>query len=183
MALLLVAGLLAATAAVLWYLPRKRRTFWKLTGRIAAGVLICASALALLGFLFRGAMCGQYKFPPVSSGDGKRLAQVSEEDCGAVGHFHSSVQLWLSRQGFFAHILGRRGRSTTVFTVGHDPRLIDLAWKDNRTLVIRFPNDSRYIEEYRCETGWDGVRIECIGYVPDYGKPVAKMLPVQRWLW
>ncbi len=32
---------------------------------------------------------------------GKRLAQVSEVDCGVVDHFHSSVQLWRNRQGFF----------------------------------------------------------------------------------
>lgn len=183
MALLLVAGLLAATAVVLWYLPRKSRRLWKLTGGIAAGILICASAMSTLGFLFRGAMCGQYEFPPISSGDGRLLAQIREVDCGAVDHFHTSVELWLDRQGVFAHILGKRRQSSTVFTVAHDPRLIDLAWKDTRTLIIRFPNDSRYMEEYRCESEWDGVRIECNGYVPDYGKPVAKMPPVQRRLW
>jgi len=184
MGLLLVAGTLAATAVALWYLPRNSRRFWKLTARIAAGVLICASALPLLGFLFRGAMCGQYEFPPVSSSDGKRLAQVSEVDCGAVDHYHSSVQIWLNRQGFFAHVFGKLVRSSaTIFTVGHDPRLIGLAWKDDQTLVIRFPNDSRYIEEYRCESEWDGVHIECIGYVPDYAKPAAKMPPVERWFW
>ena len=37
--------------------------------------------------------------------------------------------------------------------VGHDPRLIDLAWKDDRTLLIRYPNDSRYVEEFRCRDG------------------------------
>lgn len=183
MALLLAAGLLAATAVALWYLSRNSRKLLKLTARIAASALVCASALSLLGFLFRGAMCGQYEFPPISSGDGKRLAQVSEVDCGAVDHFHSSVQLWQQREGFFAHLFGKRANATTVFTVGDDPRLIDLSWKDNRTVLIRYPIGSRYVEEYHCESGWDGVRIECIGYAPDHGKPVAKMPSVRRWLW
>lgn len=183
MVLLLVATLLAASALALWYFTRNSRRLWKLTARIGAGVLICASALPVVGFLFHGAMCGQYKFPPISSSDGKRVAQVSEVDCGAVDHFHSSVQLSLDRQDFFTHIFGKRLRSATVFTVGHDPRLIGLAWKDTRTLVIRFPSDSRYSEEYRCKSEWDGVRIECIEYEPDYTKPVAEMPPVHRWLW
>jgi hypothetical protein len=183
MVLLLVAGLLAASAAALWYLPRNSQRLWKRTARITAGFLTCASALALLGFFFRGVMCGQREFAPVSSSDGKRLAQVSEVDCGAVDYFHSSVQLWQNQQGFFASILGKRVRRTTVFTVGHDPRLIDLAWKDGQTLVIRFPNDSPYIKEYRCESEWDGVRIECIGYVPNYRNAVAQMPPVHRWFW
>jgi hypothetical protein len=44
----------------------------------------------------------------------------------------------LRRQGFFAQLFGKRGQSTTLFTVGHDPRLIDLSWKDDRTLLIRY---------------------------------------------
>ena len=110
MILLLIATLLAATAVALWYFTRNSRRPWKLTARIAAGVLICASALPFLGFIFRGAMCGQYKFPPISSSDGKRLAQISEVDCGAV----DSVQLSLNRQRFFAHIFGKGMRSAIV---------------------------------------------------------------------
>jgi hypothetical protein len=144
---------------------------------------MCASLLTLLAFLFRGAMCGRYEFPPISSSDGRLFAQVNEVDCGAVDHFHSSVQLWRDRQGFFGHIFGKRGYSTTVMTVGHDPRLIEVAWKDGRTLIIRYPKDSRYAEEYRCQTKSGDIRIECIGYTPDYIKPVAKMPPVRRWLW
>jgi hypothetical protein len=183
MVLLLVAGLLAATAVALWYLPRNSRRLWKLTARIAAGVLICASALPLLGFLFGNVMCGRYEFPPISSRDGKLAAEVSEEDCGAVDSFHSSVSLWQHREGFFAHLFGRRAHSTTVFTVGHDPRLIDLSWKDDRTLLIRYPIDSRNPAEFWCQSQWEGIRVECVGYAPDYGKPVGKMPPVQRGLW
>jgi hypothetical protein len=183
MVLLLIAGVLVAASILLWYLPRNKRLLLKLTARIPAGVLMCASLLTLLGFLFRGAMCGQYEFPPISSNDGKLFAQVNEVDCGAADNFHSSVQLWRDRQGFFAHILGKQGHSMTVMTVGHDPRLIDIAWKDDRTLIIRYPNDSRYAEEYRCQSESEGIRIECIGYMPDYSKTVAEMPPVRRWLW
>ena len=183
MVLLLVAGLLVATAAALWYLPRNSRRVWKLTARIAAGVLMCASALPLLGFLFSSAMCGRYEFPPISSGDGKLAADVSEADCGAVDSFHSSVNLWQHREGFFAHLFGKRGHSTTVFTVGHDPRLIDLSWKNDRTLLIRYPSDSPNPAEFWCQSQWEGIRIECVGYAPDYSRPVGKMPPVQRGLW
>jgi len=181
MALLLVAGLLAATAVVLWYLPRNSRRLSKITARIAASILICASALPLLVFLFASAMCGRYEFPPISSRDGKLAAEVSEEDCGAVDSFHSSVNLRRHREGFFAHLLGKRAHS--VFKVGHDPRLIDLSWKDDRTLLIRYPSDSRSPAEFWCQSQWQGVRIECVGYAPDYSKPVGTMPPVQRGLW
>ena len=76
---------------------------------------------------------------------------MSEEDCGAMDSFHSSVKLCQHREGFFAHLFGKRAHSTTVFTVGHDPRLIDLAWKDDRTLLIRYPGDYRNPAELRCE--------------------------------
>lgn len=183
MVLLLIACVLAAAAGLLWYLPRNKRLLWKLTARILCGVLMCASALVLLGFLFRGAMCGRYELRPVSTRDGQLAAQLSEVDCGAVDSFHSSVQLRWNRRGLITCLFGKRGNSTTVFTVGHDPRLIDLAWKDDRTLVIRYPNDSRYVEEFRCQSEWEGVHIECVGYVPDYSKPVGAMPPVRRWFW
>ncbi len=183
MVLLLIACVLAAAACLLWYLPRNKRLLWKLTARITSAVLMCASALVLLGFLFRGAMCGRYDFPPVTSGDGQLAAQISEVDCGAVDSFHSSVQLRWIRRGLIARLFGKRGNSTTVFTIGHDPRLIDLGWKDDRTLLIRYPNDSRYAAEFRCQSGWEGVHIECVGYVPDYSKPVSAMPSVRRWLW
>jgi hypothetical protein len=121
MALLVIGALLAAAAIALWLLPRNSRWHRKLLGRIAAGILMCGSALTLLLFLFGSAMCGRSEFPPISSGDGKLTAEVIEEDCGAVDSFHSSVNIWQGRQGFFMHLFGTRGRSTTVFTVRHDP--------------------------------------------------------------
>lgn len=36
------------------------------------------------------------------------------------------------------------GHGTTVFTIGDDPRLIQLEWKGNDKLVIRYPKDSGY---------------------------------------
>lgn len=180
MVLLLIACALAGAACLLWYLPPKERLLWKLTARIPSGVLMCASVLLFLGFLLREVSCGRYEFPPVSSHDGQLTAQLSEADCGAVDNFHSSVQLRWNR-GLMARLF-TRGNSAIVFTVGHSPLLINLAWKDNRTLLIRYPNDSRYVEEFRCQSGWQGVHIECVGFVPDYSKPLGRMPPV-HWLW
>jgi hypothetical protein len=60
MALLVIGALLAAAAIGLWLLPRNSRWRWKLLGRMAAGILMCGSALTLLRFLFGSAMCGRY---------------------------------------------------------------------------------------------------------------------------
>jgi hypothetical protein len=62
-----------------------------------------------------------------------------------------------------------------VFTVGHDARLIDLSWKDERTRLIRYPSDSRKPAEFRCQSQGEGIQIECVGYAADYSKPVGKM--------
>jgi hypothetical protein len=182
MALLIVGALLIAAAIALWLLPRKSRWHWKLPMRIGAAVLMCASGLTVLLFLF-GSLCGRYEFPPISSRDGKLTAQLSEEDCGATDSFHSSLELWQTRGGLLRRVFGGRRHLTTVFTVGHDPRLIELSWKDDRTLVIRYPSDSRNPDEFRCQSQWEGIQIECVGYAPDYSKPVGKMPPVQRGLW
>jgi hypothetical protein len=187
MVVLFIAGVLAAVGLLLWYAPRNSRPLLQLTARIPASLLLCASGLALLAFLFplafRGAVCNQYEFPPIASNDGKEFAQVREVDCGAVDDFHSSVQLWRERRGFFARIFGKRGYPRTVMTVGDDPRLIEIAWPDSRTLIIRYPEDSRNTQEHRCQTTSSDIRIECIGYVPDYSRPLAKMPTVRRWPW
>ncbi len=80
-------------------------------------------------------------------------------------------------------LFGKQEQPTIIFTVGHDPRLIDVMWKDDRTLLIRYPNDSRYAEEFRCQPEWEGIHIECVGYAPDYTKPVGELPPVRRWFW
>ena len=180
--LLLIASLLVAVGGILWFLPRNSRWRWKLPIRIAAGVFACASALTLLLFLFSGAMCGRYDFPPISSDDGKLTAQVSEEDCGALDSFHSSVQLWRDGRGSL-HLFGKRQHSNTVFAVGHDPRLIELGRKNNRRLLIRYPSDSHNPDEFRCQSEWEGIQIECVGYAPNYSNPVSEMPPVHRWFW
>lgn len=145
--------------------------------RIGAVVLMCASGLTVLMFFFGSVMCGRYEFPPISSGDGKLTAQLNEEDCGATDSFHSSLELWQNRAGLLSHVFGKRQHLKTVFTVEHDPRLIELSWKDDRTLVIRYPSDSRNPDEFRCQSQWEGIQIECVGYVPDYSKPVGEMPP------
>lgn len=183
MALFITAVLLIGAATALWVLPRKSRWYWKLLGRGTAGALFCASALTLLLVLFVGGICGRYEFPPVSSRDGKLVAQVNEEDCGATDSFHTSVKLWKTRHGPSAWLLGKQGNSATVFTVGHDPRLVVLLWKNDGTLLIRYPNDSRVPAEFRCQPQWGSIHIDCLGYAPDYSKPVAAMPPVQRSMW
>jgi len=117
------------------------------------------------------------------SEDGKYVAQVSEEDCGALDSFHSSVQLWQDRQGLSARIFGKQRNATTVFTIGNDPRLIDLSWKDDRTLLIRYPGASRDPAGFRCQAQWGTIHIECTGYTPDPSKPIGVMPPVQGWVW
>jgi hypothetical protein len=183
MAFLILSALLIGGAVVLWWLPRNSRWPWKLIGRVAAGILMCSSALSLLLFAFGVMMCGRYEFPPIKSRNGNFTAEVNEKDCGAVDSFHSSVQVWQNRQGLFARLFGKRGHSATVFTIGHDPRLIELSWKGDRTLLIRYPNDSRDPDEFRCQARWEDVQIDCVGYTPDYSKPVGEMPPVQRWTW
>jgi len=173
--------LFAATAIGVWIVSRRRRRVWKILGRIGAAVLASGAALLLLVFLFAGSMCGRYHFPLVSSPDGRRVASVTETDCGAVDSFHSSVQLWQYNRANIVHPFGGRERVTTVFTVGHDPRLVELEWSGLRALVIRYPNDSRSPEEFRCQSLWEDVQINCIPFVPDYSKPVGEMSPVKRW--
>jgi hypothetical protein len=181
---LVITGQLVAVAVALWYLSRNARRVWKFTARMAAGILICASTLPLLAFLLsRNTMCGRYDFPAISSPDGKVAAEVSEEDCGAVDSFHSSVSLWQPREDFLVRVFGKRANSAKIFKLGHDPRLIDLSWKDDRTLLIRYPSDYGKLAEFRCQSQWEGIRIECVGYTPDYSKPLGKMPPAQRGLW
>ena len=183
MVLLIIAPSLVAAAVALWLFPRKRRWYWKLLGRTVSGILAFGSGLTWVLFLSGSVMCGRYEFSPVSSTDGKLAAEVREEDCGAVDSFHSSVELWQNRDGFFAHLLGKRGQSTTVFSVGNDPRRIELLWKDNQTLLIRYPSDSRDPTEFSCRSQWKNIQIECLKYTPDYNIPVGSMPPVKRGLW
>jgi hypothetical protein len=174
---------LAATAVALWYFTRHSRRLWKITARIAAVVLLCASVLPALGLVYLRSWCNRYEFPPIPSRDGSMIAEVNEKDCGAIDSYHSSVYLWQRREGFFAHVFGKRAHLTTVFTSEEDSRFIDLEWKDDRTLLIRYPSGSRPPEGFECESQWRGIRIECVGYEPDYSKPPGKMPPVKTGFW
>ncbi|MGA7522410.1 MAG: hypothetical protein WBW84_08000 [Acidobacteriaceae bacterium] len=61
--------------------------------------------------------------------------------------------------------------------------MIDLSWKDDRTLLIRYPNGSRDPAEFSCQPHWGTIHIDCVGYSPDSSKPVGKMPPVQSCVW
>jgi hypothetical protein len=152
MVLLVVASVVAAVAIGLWHLTRNSRKQWKVFVRIAAVALMSISTLAVLLFLLGSAMSGHYDFDPVASSDGRLMAQVSEEDCGATDSFHSSVQLWRYKQGILSKLFGKRDHSQTVFTLGHDPRLVKLEWKSVKTLLIHYPDDSRSAGEFRCQS-------------------------------
>jgi hypothetical protein len=180
MLILLGTALLVGTAAIsVWFVGRHRRKPWKIVSWIAGGVLASASALFALLFLFGGLMCGRYDFPPVPSADGRRVARVSEEDCGALDSFHSSVQLQERDRGFFHPF---KGKPTTVFTVSHDPRLLQVEWTGPRALAIKYPGDFLNPEEFSCQSKAGDVQITCIVYTPESGKRVGSMPPVKRWL-
>lgn len=178
--LLVVAGVLLAGALALWRFSRRWKTPSKVLTRTGAGALASVSPFLVLLFLFRGLMCGRYDFPGVEAPNGSWVASVNEEDCGAVDSFHSSVQIW--QHGWYTLLTPSERIHRTVFSIEHDPRLLQLEWKGKDLLVIRYPNDSRS-PDFLCRSRWRDVQIECISYTPDYSKPVAKMPSVKRWLY
>jgi hypothetical protein len=101
-------------------------------------------------------------------------------DTTAIIEPHGAV---LRRQGFFAQLFGKRGQSTTLFTVGHDPRLIDLSWKDDRTLLIRYPSDSAILPNFAVNRNGKAVKLSASDMPRITTSPFAKCHPVQRWLW
>jgi len=180
MTLLLVAGILLASAVGLWRFSRRWKRLWKVVTRIGAIVLALVSPVLVLLFLLRGVMCGRYDFPAVQAPDGSWVASVSEEDCGATDSFHSSVQIW--RRGWYTLLTPSERLHHTVFAIEHDPRLVQLEWKGRDLLVIRYPNDSRSADDF-CRSQWYNVQVQCVSYAPDYSKPVANMPPLRRWLY
>jgi hypothetical protein len=96
------------------------------------------------------------RLSPVASPNGLSTASVNEQDCGATDSFHSSVQLWQRKLG-----------TATIFTIGHDPRLLEIQWNGANRLVIRYTSDSSSPKEFRCQSQWGDVQIECISYAPD----------------
>jgi hypothetical protein len=183
MPLLFAALLLAASAIGVWIVGRRHRRVWKILTGIGAAALASGSLLLLLGFLFVSGMCGRYDFPPLSSPDGRRVARITERDCGAMDSFHSEVQLSQYNRAGILHPFRGLEHVTTVLVVGHDPRLLHLEWNTPHALIIRYPNDSRSPEEFRCQSQWQDVQISCIPFAPDYSKPVGEMPPVKSWPW
>ena len=148
---------------------------------VGIGVSGLVAAIAFLPSFSLGWICGTYEFPVISSGDGLSFAQVVEQDCGATDSFHSSVRLWRAKQSVAAKLIGKRDGLSTIFTVGHDPRLLHLEWKGVDTLLIHYPSDGHSPTEFRCASHWANVQIECIPYTPDYSKPVAEMPKPKGW--
>lgn len=174
------AMLFAAAGIGLWRSSRRRQRALKVVIRIGALVIASFSPLLLLGFLMTGLICGRYDFPEVHAPNGAWAAAVSEEDCGATDSFHSSVEIWRLKHEFL-NPLGRHVLASRVFTIGHDPRFLQLAWKGPNVLVIRYPADSREPDEFSCRPRWKDIQVQCISYSPSYREPVAEMPPVKRW--
>ena len=74
----------------------------------------------------------------------------------------------------------RKLGTATIFTIGHDRRLLEIQWNGANRLVIRYPSDWSSPKEFRCQSQWGDVQIECISCASDYSKPVANMPPVKR---
>ena len=177
---LISAILFAAGGIGLWRLSRRRQRLLKVVIRIGASVIASLSPLMLLGFLITGVICGRYDFPEVPAPNGIWDAAVSEEDCGATDSFHSSVEVWSIRHKSL-NPLGSHLFESTVFRIGHDPRLLHLEWKGPNVLVIRYPDDPRESDEFFCRSRWKDVQVQCISYSPNYREPVHEMPAVKRW--
>lgn len=177
MVLLFVAILTFGLAIAIWLAVRRRKPAWRIPGAVGAGFLCCAGGLILVAFLFGSLMCGSYDFPTVMSPDGHRVASVSEEDCGAVDHFHSEVRIKESTS-----FLGVRNGGT-VFTIADDPRILEITWVGPQELFIRYPDNSRYPQEFSCKERWKDIKITCISFPREFEKQLQEMPPVKRGIW
>jgi hypothetical protein len=179
MTIYFIGALLCPAAGIgLWRLSRRWQRPMRVVIRIGALVIASISPLLMLAFLIAGLMCGRYDFPEVHAPNGVWAVAVSEEDCGATDSFHSSVEIWsLNRflNPFRSHVF-----ASTVFRIGHDPRLLQLEWKGPNVLVIRY--DPREPDEFFCRPRWKDVQVQCISYSPSYREPVA-MPTVKRWFY
>jgi hypothetical protein len=86
-------------------------------------------------------------------------------------------KLYFCAEDFFAHLFGKRMRSTTVFAVEHDPRLIGLSWKNDRTLLICYPSDSRNPAEFKCQPQWEDIKLNALDTRRITASPLAKCHP------
>jgi len=180
--LLLIAVLLTAAGVFLLRRFLRKRWYWSVSAGVLAVAMFLASAALLLSFLFLHMMCGEYVFPYRPSPDQRRLARVTEFDCGATTPFTSYVELRAAGFPTSLSLLGARARwRRTVFIIEHDPRLIQLIWTGNRELTIRYPKPDR-TDSYKCDSTWQDVRIKCEVYTPDEHAPLPQMFP-NRWLW
>jgi hypothetical protein len=177
-----VAGVLfAAMAAALWLSRRHRHNAWRALAGAGAPILASGAALSLLIFLLNGLMCGRFDFSPVPSPERDWTAGVSADICGFGDSFSSAVYLRRYHRVTIFHPFGGPERAT-IFTIGHDPRLLSLEWFGTHELIIHYPGDSRSPEELSCRSRWEDIQIRCMPFVPDYSKPVANLPPGKgRW--
>jgi len=132
---------------------------------------------AFIAFLFGTLMCGRYDFPPAVSPDGRKIANVTENDCGAVDNFHSKVIIKTSAFNF-----GFR-TGTTIFSTAEDPRSLEIEWIGPHEVVVRYPENPPYAKEFYCRKQWKDVKITCISFPREFVKPLQEMPPVHRGIW
>jgi hypothetical protein len=177
MMLLLIAATFFGLGIGLGLSVRHRRKVWKIAGTAGALTLGLLGCMIAMGFIFATAMCGSRNFSPITSPDGRKIAQLSEDDCGAADHFHSEVRLERSKS-----FLGFRDNAT-VFTSSEDPRILELSWRGPDELLIRYPANGRYPEEFSCKAEWSDVKIACVSFPRDLAHPSQAMPPVRRGIW
>jgi hypothetical protein len=138
---------------------RSRSTAAKVAGYVSGVGIIALSGSALL--LYGWAMVKKYRSVPSVSPNGKYIAQVTELDFGP-GPFDTQVE-----------VRSRWQVSPDIVLAGHgDPWDIDLRWRGNSELVIRYPSgyasDAYPAYPAPCERQFKAVKITCepvIGYM------------------
>jgi len=81
---LVVVAVLILGAIVLGKVMSRHSWWWKLPVRIVTVAMCLAAAVAGMGFLSLHFMRAEYVLPARPSPDGRRIARVTEFDCGAV---------------------------------------------------------------------------------------------------
>ena len=148
---------------------RSRSKVLKVAGRVSGGGILAMSFYLLL--LYGCAMSAKYRSAPSFAPNRKHIAQVTELDWGP-GPFNTEVELRSRWQVF----------PKTVFASHGDPEDVELNWRSDSDLVIRYPagypNDPNYPAP--CEQQFKSVKIICEP-VPGYAlHPGPTMLSGQQ---
>jgi hypothetical protein len=164
------ATILALVGIGVWRFSGRWEGWLKVFSRIGALAAILASAFSMFLFLFSSVACQREDYPSVQAPNGRWVAAVSEEDCGALDSFRSAVQIW-SVKHTLLNPFASRELGKTIFKIGNDPTMLHLEWVGPNALVIRYPNNSPASDEFLCRSPWNGIHIQCLPYSPDYSKP------------